>query len=180
MLGAYMRTTEQTCRADISILFCWGKLWSAGNGCGRRVIVAPSHGYSASSPATPRPSVASNGSERENVYGNQEIQQFEPYEKIRRKKVLGEEKLQQEKVEHQKIWPKGKQERRAGNEGVQTGKAQEWIGPEGHQPQTSDCDWVVGSEKIWRQGAEEKIFQLKTAWKLSHAGSRFANDPRRA
>ncbi len=50
------------------------------------------------SPATLRSSTASNRNERENVYGNQEIQQHQPHQEIR-----NEEKFKQEKVEHQKI-----------------------------------------------------------------------------
>lgn len=110
----------------------------------------------ASSPATLRWRAASNGNERENVHGNQEIQSCQQYQKI-----CSEEEFQQEEVEHEKIWSQGGEECRAGDEGVQAGKAEEWIGPEGNEPETSDRDWAVGSERSGRQSAEEKILQLK-------------------
>ncbi len=136
---------EQICGSNLSILFCWS------------VHGQPMRSCRGVSPATLRSLTASNRSERENVYGNQEIQQYEPNEKI-----FSEEKLQQEEVEHQKIQSQGRQECRAGDEGIQGGKAEEWIGPEGHESQTGHRDWAVGSEKVGRQGAEEKNLQLKS------------------
>jgi hypothetical protein len=93
--SADTRTTEPACRSDIFILFC-----SAGHGfvAATGESLTTSHSHIRFSPATPRSLTASNGSERENPYGNQEIQQCEPYEKIR-----SEEKFQQKEVEHQKI-----------------------------------------------------------------------------
>src|ERR1035437_1712093 len=56
------------------------------------------------------------------------------------------------------------EECRAGDEGVQAGKAEEWIGPKGNEPETGDRDWAVGSERSGCQSAEEKIFQLNNAY----------------
>lgn len=89
-------------------------------------------------PATLRPLTASNRCERENIDGNQEIQQVQCPQKIR-----SEEKLQQEKIEHQEIWPQSFEERGAGDEGVQAGKTEERIGWQGDQPEASRRDWTV-------------------------------------
>jgi len=133
-----------------------GNACSVSDCCGFSRRSSQTRSPRASTPATLRWRAASNGSERENIHGNQKIQPGQQYQKI-----YSEEKFQQEKVEHEKIWPQGSEECRAGDEGVQAGKAEEWIGAQSHESETGNRDWIIGSQKIGRQSAEEKILQLR-------------------
>jgi hypothetical protein len=91
------RTREQPSKIEgqISPFYFVGQLTVPGIVAAIGESLASSRLCGGSSPATPRSLAASNRSERENVYGNQEIQQYE--------EICSEEKFQQEEVEHQKI-----------------------------------------------------------------------------
>ena len=76
---------------------------------------------------------------------------------IQQQTARDEKNRQQEKLKHQKIWPQGFRKRGTGDEGLQTGKIEERIGPQGDQPETGSRDRTLRGQKIRRQSPDEKI-----------------------